>query len=171
MGNLGLNLGFSAAAFVGLGGLKGVATGTKLAKMLTKSGKVVSGTTKLFGETEKIGKLAKSTSLTTKAEELKKSFDVVNKFAKETNSSQKLGAIADKAKELGNEAVLTEIGKISGFSEQLAKSKKKTENVSTSYLALSLSLLSFALNFPVYKEKIGADFPSDALEQASRPLI
>ena len=51
------------------------------------------------------------------------------------------------------EILLTEHGTIPNW----PKVRKKPENVSTSYLALSLSLLSLALNFPVYKEKIGAE--------------
>lgn len=126
-GNLALNLGLTAASFVGLGGLKGISEGAKLAKEVATGAEVAGETakvSKIFGETKNITNLAKEASLTNKASELNKSFDVVSAFAKEQGTTSKLGDVLVKAREVGNTEVVNEIGKISGFAEQLSKSKQ-----------------------------------------------
>ena len=126
-GNLALNLGLTAASFVGLGGLRGVVKGSKLAsetlkgvKLMDEAGKAIH----LSKDVKNISKLANIAKDTNRAKELGQSFDIIGKFAKENGQLTRLSDIAKVAHEAGDAKTLHEVGKVASFAETIAKNNK-----------------------------------------------
>lgn len=111
-GNLALNLGLTAASFVGMGFLKGVTKGTKAAVEATKA-------LDMAGDTSKVLKgVAESAKGTGNVTQVSNAIKGINEFAA-GKSIKNLGELATLAKE--DKAVMGHLSVLTGFSEGLAK--------------------------------------------------
>lgn len=113
-GNLALNLGLSAAAFLGFGGLKGLTKGAKLGKEALEAGKIA--------KEAEVGKEALSLGKAEKfaGKEVKNSMNELKVFAEQNKIPATVAEIQKAA--VNNSAIQGHLGTVLGFTEKIAKS-------------------------------------------------
>lgn len=134
-GNLALNLGLAGAAFFGAGFLRGVKSGSKIAKSVIKATDTVSDIKKVVSTADKATDVAKITKgVATGLDDITKSLTKIEKFEKKFGSGKmSLNQVADMATNIVNTSkskvaktaakkVLEDIGKVSSFTQGIAKS-------------------------------------------------
>jgi len=130
-GNLALNVGLVGASFIGLGGLRGVVKGGKIANKIMKAADTTHD-------------LAKASKYADK--EIKTAYDIVNKFAREKGLIN-LADISKAAK--GSKEIENALGVVVGFAEGVAKAPKLLPSL-TGVGSKTLNILDGASKYAAY---------------------
>lgn len=116
-GNMGLNLGLTAASFFGMGFLKGAKTGAKAGLEAAK----------LLDAGADIGKVATGVKSMTKGvkggQEILNATNRITDFAKLNPTAKTIGELSKIAEIKKNTKIIEDLGKVATFSEKVAKSK------------------------------------------------